>query len=114
MEIRRIEGILPVEAVSRDLPLKLENFSYHDMKRLLAQISGGGSKGDKAQEFENLLLRALFLEYAPDGSALIKVGDKVLRARIEVDKEFKPGQELFLKVKSPMSSLWLRASPSPS
>lgn len=100
LEIRRIEGIIPVEAISRDLPLKLENFSYYDMKKLLARISKGAAKGDKGQEFENLLLKALFLEYTPDGKALIKVGDSVIAARLEVERSFEPGQELFLRVKS--------------
>ncbi|WP_456419667.1 hypothetical protein [Thermovibrio sp.] len=100
LEIRRIEGIIPVEAISRDLPLKLENFSYYDMKKLLAQISKGAAKGDKGQEFENLLLKALFLEYTPDGKALLKVGNSVIAARLEVERSFEPGQELFLRVKS--------------
>jgi len=100
VEIRRVEGIIPVEAISRDLPLKLENFSYYDMKKLLSQISKGAWKGDKGQEFENLLIKALFLEYTPDGKALIKVGDKVLTARLEVEREFEPGQEILLRVKS--------------
>ena len=59
MEIRRIEGILPVEGVSRELPLKLENFSYHDMKKLLSQVSSGARKGDSKEEFERLLLLSL-------------------------------------------------------
>jgi hypothetical protein len=100
MEIRRVEGVLPIEAISRDLPLKLENFSYQDMRRLLAQITGGEPKGDKAQEFENLLIKALFIDYTEEGRARIKVGEQVLTARLEVEQEFKPGQTLLLRVKS--------------
>lgn len=93
MEIRRIEGVLPVEAVSRDLPLKLENFSYRDMKKLLSQITR------KGEDFEELLLKATLLELPSPGRAKIKLGDTVIEARLEAAGTFRPGQELLLKVK---------------
>ncbi len=99
MEIRRIEGILPIEGVNRDLPLKLENFSYRDMQKLLSLISKGEGKGNPSSEFENLL-RATFLEYLSNGRGKIKVGDLILSAKLETDKTFKPGEEILLKVKN--------------
>jgi len=93
MEIRRIEGIIPVEAVSRDLPLKLENFSYKDMKKLLSQITR------KGEEFEELLLKATLLELPSPGRARIKLGNTVIEARLEAAGPFTPGQELLLRVK---------------
>ena len=100
MEIRRLEGILPVEGVSRELPLKLENFSYYDMKKLLSQVSSGARKGDSKEEFERLLLRATFLEYTREGKALLRVGSHTVTATVEGERVFLPGQELLLKVKS--------------
>jgi hypothetical protein len=99
VEIRRIEGILPIEGVNRDLPLKLENFSYRDMQKLLSLISKGEGKGNPSSEFENLL-RATFLEYLSGGKGKIKVGDLILSAKLETDKTFKPGEEILLKVKN--------------
>jgi hypothetical protein len=99
VEIRRIEGILPIEGVSRELPLKLENFSYYDMKKLLSQVSPGAGKGDKKEEFDRLL-RATFLEYTKEGKALLRVGSHTVTATVEGERAFFPGQELLLKVKS--------------
>ncbi len=106
LEIRRIEGIIPVEAVSRDLPLKLENFSYRDMKKLLSLISKGEGKGDLNSEFENLL-KATFLEYLSGNRAKLKIGDLILNARIEADRTFEPGEEILLRVKGINESLEL-------
>ncbi|RUM88902.1 MAG: hypothetical protein DSZ25_01540 [Thermovibrio sp.] len=106
LEIRRIEGIIPVEAVSRDLPLKLENFSYRDMKKLLSLISKGEGKGDLNSEFENLL-KATFLEHLSGNRAKLKIGDLILNARIETDRTFKPGEEILLRVKGINESLEL-------
>jgi len=90
MEIRRIERIIPVEAVSRDLPLKLENFSYKEMKKLLSRISRKEEEG---------LLKATLLELPSPGRAKIRLGDIVIEARLEAALPLKPGQELVLKVK---------------
>jgi len=99
VEIRRIEGILPVEGVSRDLPLRLENFSRKDMEKLLSLIAKGESKGNLGSEFE-ALLKATFLEYVGEGRGRIKVGDAVIDAEILAERIFEPGENLLLKVKS--------------
>ena len=98
MEIRRIEGVIPVEAVSRDLPLKLENFSYHEMKKLLSQITKGEQKGKAETEFETLL-KAVFLGYEGKGRGKFRVGDAEFTAKLEVDRNFLPGEEVLLRVK---------------
>ncbi len=100
MEIRRVEGIIPLEGISRDLPLKLENFSFHDMKKLLSTISSGSTKKDMAEEFESLLIRATFEGYTPEGKAKLRSGKLMLIADVNVNREFKVGEELLLKLKS--------------
>ncbi len=100
MEIRRIEGIIPVEAVNRDLPLKLENFSYSEMKKLLSQVLKGESKEKLRGDFEGLLLKALVVELLKDSKVKLKVGDFLLTARVKVEEGLSPGTEVLLKVKS--------------
>ncbi len=100
MEIRRIEGIIPVEGVNRDLPLKLENFSYSEMKKLLSQVLKGKSKEKLRGEFEGLLLKALVVELLEDKKVKLKVGDSLLTARVKVEEGLSPGTEVILKVKS--------------
>ncbi|WP_163328485.1 flagellar hook-length control protein FliK [Desulfurobacterium thermolithotrophum] len=100
MEIRRIEGIIPVEAVSKDLPFKLENFSYHDMKKLLSTITSGQSKKDLGEDLQSTLIRAVFEGFTPEGKAKLRVGDLLLIADVEVDREFSIGEELLFRLKS--------------
>ncbi|WP_457680043.1 hypothetical protein [Thermovibrio sp.] len=107
MEVRKIEGIIPVEAVSRDLPLKLESFSYYDMKKLLSTITKGSFKKDKGEEFEGLLLKATVLGTLPDGRLRLKLGDALITARPEVEREFREGEEITLRLKSISPSLEL-------
>lgn len=99
MEIRRIEGVLPVEGINRDLPIKLENFSRRDMEKLLSLIEKGESKGNLGSEFETLL-KATFLEYVGENRGKIKIGNSVVNAEIKTDRSFEPGEELLLKLKS--------------
>lgn len=98
MEIRRVEGIIPIEGISRDLPLKLENFSYYEMKKLLSQITGGEQKGKANTEFETLL-KAVFLGYEGKGRGRFKLGNSEFTARLEVEREFTPGEEVLLRLK---------------
>ncbi len=100
MEIRRIEGIIPVEGLNRDLPLKLENFSYYDMKKLLSTVTSGSSKKDVSEELESLLIKATFLGYTPEGKAKLKSGKLILIADVKVDREFREGEELLLKLEN--------------
>ena len=100
MEIRRVEGILPIEGVSRDLPIKLENFSFQDMKRLLSTISSGSTKKDMKEEFETLLIKATFEGYTPEGKAKLRSGKLMLIADVNVNREFKIGEELLFRLKS--------------
>ncbi len=99
MEIRRIEGIIPVEGINRDLPLKVENFSYYEMKKLLSQITAGEQKGNPASEFETLL-KAVFLEYEGENRGRFKLGNSEFTARLEVNRTFQPGEEVLLRLKS--------------
>ena len=98
MEIRRVEGIIPVEGINRDLPLKLENFSYHEMKRLLSQIGAGEQKGRADTEFESLL-KAVFLGYEGKNRGRFKIGNTQFTAQLEVDRAFQPGEEVLLRLK---------------
>ena len=98
MEIRRVEGIIPVEGINRDLPLKLENFSYHEMKRLLSQIGAGEQKGRANTEFESLL-KAVFLGYEGKNRGRFKIGNTQFTAQLEVDRAFQPGEEVLLRLK---------------
>jgi len=98
VEIRRVEGIIPIEGISRDLPLKLENFSYYEMKKLLSQITGGEQKGKANTEFETLL-KAVFLGYEGKGRGRFKLGNSEFTARLEVEREFTPGEEVLLRLK---------------
>ena len=98
MEIRRVEGIIPVEGINRDLPLKLENFSYHEMKRLLSQIGAGEQKGRADTEFESLL-KAVFLGYEGKNRGRFKIGDTQFTAQLEIDRAFQPGEEVLLRLK---------------
>ncbi len=98
MEIRRVEGIIPIEGINRDLPLRLENFSYHEMKKLLSQITGGEQKGKATTEFETLL-KAIFLGYEGKGRGKFRLGNTEFTARLEVDRAFKPGEEVLLRLK---------------
>ena len=98
MEIRRVEGIIPVEGINRDLPLKLENFSYHEMKRLLSQIGAGEQKGRADTEFESLL-KAVFLGYEGKNRGRFKIGNTQFTAQLEIDRAFQPGEEVLLRLK---------------
>ncbi len=98
MEIRRVEGIIPVEGINRDLPLKLENFSYHEMKKLLSQIGAGEQKGKANTEFESLL-KAVFLGYEGKNRGRFKLGNTQFTAQLEVDRAFQPGEEILLRLK---------------
>ncbi|WP_456457021.1 hypothetical protein [Thermovibrio sp.] len=100
MEIRRIEGIIPVEAVNRDLPLKLENFSYYEMKKILSQVLKGESKDKTGDKFEELLLRAIVVELLEGNRVRLKVGNSLLTAQVKVEEGLSPGTEVLLKVKS--------------
>lgn len=106
MEIRRVEGIIPIEGIHRDLPLKLENFSYYEMKKLLSQIAGGEQKGKATTEFETLL-RAVFLGYEGKRRGRFKLGNSEFTARLEVDREFTPGEEVLLRLKGVGESIEL-------
>lgn len=96
VEIRRIEGIIPVEAVSRNLPVKWENFSYRQMRQLLSLVSKGEQKGKG--EFEDII-RATFLGYTPEGKAKLRSGKLTLIADVKLPVELQEGQELLLRLK---------------
>jgi len=100
LEIRRIEGIVPLEGISRNLPQKLENFSYHDMKKLLSTISSGTQKKDVEEELGSLLIKATFEGFTPEGKAKLRSGQLILIADVEVNREFKIGEELLFRLKS--------------
>ncbi|TCK05345.1 flagellar hook-length control protein FliK [Phorcysia thermohydrogeniphila] len=100
MEIRRIEGIVPLEGISRNLPQKLENFSYHDMKKLLSTISSGAQKKGVEEELSSLLIKATFEGFTPEGKAKLRSGHLILIADVEVNREFKIGEELLFRLKS--------------
>ncbi len=111
MEIRRIEGIIPLESVSRHLPQKLENFSFHDMKKLLSTISAGTPKKGMEEETGSVLIKATFEGFTPEGKAKLKSGDLLLLADVKVDREFKVGEELFFELKKTHPQLTLRLLP---
>jgi len=100
LEIRRIEGIIPLDSVSRDLPKKLENFSYHDMRKLLSTISSGAQKKGVEEELNSLLIKATFEGFTPEGKAKLRSGQLILIADVEVNREFKVGEELLFRLKS--------------
>lgn len=100
MEIRRIEGIIPLDGISRNLPRKLENFSYSEMKKLLSVISSGAQKKGVEEELTSLLIKATFEGFTPEGKAKLRSGQLILIADVEVDREFKVGEELLFRLKS--------------
>ncbi len=111
LEIRRIEGIIPLEGVSRHLPQKLENFSFHDMKRLLSTISEGTSKKGMEEETGSVLIKATFEGFTPEGKAKLKSGSLLLLADVKVNREFKIGEELFFELKKTYPHITLRLLP---
>jgi len=100
MELRKIEGIIPVEAINRDLPIKLENFSYQDMQKLLTTTLKGEKKKNVAEELEGKLIKATFEGFIENGKAKLKVGEKTIVAEVKVNSNLKPGDVLTLSIKS--------------
>ena len=96
MEIRRIEGIIPVEAINRNLPLKWENFSYEEMRKLLKFVNKGERKSPG--EFEELI-KATFLGYESGRVGKFRSGDLTFLARVEEGTELSPGQEVEVSLK---------------
>ncbi len=108
MEIRKIEGIIPVEAINRDLPIKLENFSYQDMKKLLSTTVKGERKKSVTEELEGRLIKATFEGFTDEGKAKLKIGEKTITAEVRVDSNLKPGDLLTLSVRSTYPEIELK------
>jgi len=108
MEIRKVEGIIPLEAVSRDLPIKLENFSYKDMKNLLSRTIEGERKGNISEELGKNVFKAIFEGFTEGGRARINVGGRVISAEVDAELNLIPGDRLTLMVISTEPEVRLR------
>ena len=70
------------------------------MEKLLSSIIAGERKGDISEDIKGKKLKVKFLGYTEDGKAKILLGNKVIVADVETDRQFIEGEELIFLVKS--------------
>jgi hypothetical protein len=100
MEVRQVDGAIPISLAVRELPLKLEDFSQKDMQNLLSTIIQTESKEDVKQELGSALIKATVEGFTKEGKLKLKTNNVLLIAEVETEKVFSKGEVVFLKVKS--------------
>ncbi|SNR59554.1 hypothetical protein [Desulfurobacterium atlanticum] len=78
------------------------------MEKLLSSIIAGERKGDVSEELKGKRIKVKFLGYTEDGKAKILLGNKVIIADVETDRQFTEGEELIFLIKSLYPKLELK------